>query len=407
MEVNGNNFKKGIMLGICVGIAWGLDGVLMGRVGLNRIFSDSAYALSLGISQFSFDFSPLVTAFFHEGFCFVWVALILIFKKQFKHVFYLLFKTKKGGKQVRFVLFSLICLGGLGSCMDKNVEVNLPSYVASDPNVEVVFTDYSPLEGAVRTNMFINGSNFGTDPSLIRVVVGGKEAKVVSSSGTQIYCIVPSRADGGFVQVDILNKDKSLNATYTFEQKFSYQYNVVVGTLCGVVDSEGNTSITDGNFDKAGTQTPLAMYYDESSGERCIYFFENEHSLRKIYLDKDSIATVITNGAAGWSSAPSGLGWSVGRDTMFVNCPQGNVERAGAYYLLRKENFKNSYPALNGDDFNTLFTHPIDGTIFLCRGRDATLHKAVWNEKTQMWDPKQIAKMGRSGWFQCVTFHPS
>ena len=196
------------------------------------------------------------------------------------------------------------------------MEVNLPSYVASDPNVEVVFTDYSPLEGAVRTNMFINGSNFGTDPSLIRVVVGGKEAKVVSSSGTQIYCIVPSRADGGFVQVDILNKDKSLNATYTFEQKFSYQYNVVVGTLCGVVDSEGNTSITDGNFDKAGTQTPLAMYYDESSGERCIYFFENEHSLRKIYLDKDSIATVITNGAAGWSSAPSGLGWSVGRDTM-------------------------------------------------------------------------------------------
>lgn len=162
-----------------------------------------------------------------------------------------LFKTKKGGKQVRFVLFSLICLGGLGSCMDKNVEVNLPSYVASDPNVEVVFTDYSPLEGAVRTNMFINGSNFGTDPSLIRVVVGGKEAKVVSSSGTQIYCIVPSRADGGSVQVDILNKDKSLNATYTFDQKFSYQYNVVVGTLCGVVDSEGNTSITDGNFDKA------------------------------------------------------------------------------------------------------------------------------------------------------------
>lgn len=44
------------------------------------------------------------------------------------------------------------------------MEVNLPVYVASDPNVEVVFTDYYPLEGAVRTNMFINGSNFGTDP---------------------------------------------------------------------------------------------------------------------------------------------------------------------------------------------------------------------------------------------------
>lgn len=320
-----------------------------------------------------------------------------------------LFNNKKKRKQAGTVLFSLICLVGFGSCIDKNVEVNLPTYVASDPNVEVTFTDFSPLEGAVRTNMFITGSNFGTDPSLIRVNIGGKEAKVVRSSGTQIYCIVPPRADGGTVQVDILKQDKSVATTYTFEQTFTYEYNIAVGTLCGVVDSEGHSSITDGNFQKAGTQTPLAMYYDydKESGERSIYFFENEHSLRKVYLDKDSIATVITNGAAGWSSAPSGLGWSVSRDTMFVNCPQGNPESAGAYFLLRKEGFKNSYPALNGDDFNTLFTHPKDGTIFLCRGRDATLHKAVWNEKSQMWDPVQIAKMGPSGWFQCVTFHPS
>ena len=93
-----------------------------------------------------------------------------------------------------------------------------------------------------------------------------------------------------------------------------------------------------------------------------------------------------------------------GQDTMFVNCPQGNVERAGAYYLLRKENFKNSYPALNGDDFNTLFTHPIDGTIFLCRGRDATLHKAVWNEKTQMWDRSRLPRWDQAAGFNVLLF---
>ena len=96
MEVNWNNFKKGIMLGILVGIAWGLDGVLMGRVGMSKIFTDASYALAQGVSQISFDFSPLVTAFFHESFCFVWVALFLLMRKQLKHVFYLLFKTKKG-----------------------------------------------------------------------------------------------------------------------------------------------------------------------------------------------------------------------------------------------------------------------------------------------------------------------
>ena len=46
--------RKGLLLGILVGIAWGLDGVLMGRLGLNSIFTDSAYAFSKGISEKSF-----------------------------------------------------------------------------------------------------------------------------------------------------------------------------------------------------------------------------------------------------------------------------------------------------------------------------------------------------------------
>ncbi len=94
--MDNKKFRKGLMFGILVGLAWGLDGVLMGRVGGDSIFTDKLFALSQGVSQISFEFSPLVTAFFHESFCFVWVALFLIFKKQLKHVFYLLFKTKKG-----------------------------------------------------------------------------------------------------------------------------------------------------------------------------------------------------------------------------------------------------------------------------------------------------------------------
>lgn len=96
MNVRKDQFQKGLMFGILVGIAWGLDGVLMGRVGANPIFTDQALALSKGVSETSFAFSPLVTAFFHEGFCFFWVALFLLFHKQLKHVFYLLLHTKKG-----------------------------------------------------------------------------------------------------------------------------------------------------------------------------------------------------------------------------------------------------------------------------------------------------------------------
>ncbi len=96
MEINGRQKQKGILLGVLVGIVWGLDGVLMGRTGLHSIFTDWSYAASQGISQLSFEFSPLVTAFFHESFCFVWVALFLMCTRQFRQIFNILLHTKKG-----------------------------------------------------------------------------------------------------------------------------------------------------------------------------------------------------------------------------------------------------------------------------------------------------------------------
>ena len=96
MDNEQRKLKKGLLFGVLVGIAWGLDGTLMGRTGLNELFQNEAYALSTGVSSLSFSYSPLVTAFFHESFCFIWVALVLIFRKQLKQVFYLLFHTKKG-----------------------------------------------------------------------------------------------------------------------------------------------------------------------------------------------------------------------------------------------------------------------------------------------------------------------
>ena len=70
MDTDKKKFRKGILLGILVGIAMGLDGVLMGKIGTNSIFVDLSYALSKGISEKSFLFSPLVTAFFMKVFAF-------------------------------------------------------------------------------------------------------------------------------------------------------------------------------------------------------------------------------------------------------------------------------------------------------------------------------------------------
>ena len=91
-----NNYLKGILLGVMVGIFWGLDGVLIGQAGTAPILSQLDTALAAGISETAFNFSPLVTAFFQEGFCFFWVAAVLLLHKQLKQAFHILLHTKKG-----------------------------------------------------------------------------------------------------------------------------------------------------------------------------------------------------------------------------------------------------------------------------------------------------------------------
>lgn len=76
------NLKKGLFFGSLVGLAWGLDTVLMGLVGNNTILKTAAS-------------STLVSAFLHDGFCFFWLLIVALFRKELLGVFKLL-KTKKG-----------------------------------------------------------------------------------------------------------------------------------------------------------------------------------------------------------------------------------------------------------------------------------------------------------------------
>lgn len=91
-----NNYTKGILLGVLIGLLWGLDSILMEKVGSAPFLTNLEVATAAGISETTFRFSPLVTAFFHESFCFLWVALVLLMSKQLRHTFYILFHSKRG-----------------------------------------------------------------------------------------------------------------------------------------------------------------------------------------------------------------------------------------------------------------------------------------------------------------------
>src|SRR5690606_15433429 len=56
-----------------------------------------------------------------------------------------------------------------------------------DPSRPVDVTGFLPKEGGSGSNLVIYGDNFGKDLSRIKVVIGGKQAKVVNVKGWSCY----------------------------------------------------------------------------------------------------------------------------------------------------------------------------------------------------------------------------
>lgn len=314
-----------------------------------------------------------------------------------------------GLKQFTLGLFSIFCLSGLIGCQDEGTTYGAFKGTPSDPNRPVVFTDFTPTEGTVRTRMFINGENFGTDISLIDIIVGGQKAKVIHSSGKQIYCMVPARASGGFVEVIVKNEDGSERIKHTFEQTFTYHFNEMVGTLWGKVDENGLSSVKDGSFDIAETIEPRLALFDNKDGRREIYFCEGQQTIRKMNLETEEVTTVLKSGSVDWKSINT-MCWSKDKDTLFVNNVVTTDDAPGVYYFLRNENFQIPHDCVIMKNVNCVFVNdadPDDWGIYLISKDKSMLYKAIYNEKTGLWDPYELHSFGNSGqWYESAVFHP-
>ena len=82
----------------------------------------------------------------------------------------------------------LACCLLLIGCKDDKVDPD-----QYDPSQPVVFTDFNPKEGGMRTRLYIEGSNFGSDPTKIHITIGGEKTKTIGADGKNIYCMVPPR----------------------------------------------------------------------------------------------------------------------------------------------------------------------------------------------------------------------
>ncbi|MDU1890826.1 MAG: IPT/TIG domain-containing protein [Dysgonomonas sp.] len=268
-------------------------------------------------------------------------------------------------------LISLIL--GIISCKDD--KDGPPTY---NPTVPVEVTSFFPEEGSSGSQLLIHGVNFGTDTTQVKVTVNDKRAVLISVSGTSIYCLVPPQAGNGTIKVEVGTGDQIQQGIS--QKEFEYIPNLVVKTLAGWVDRDGNSSIIDGSFEEAQFETPYWMVPDKDGDN--IYLIEQERGLRVISLKERKVTTLFRTGNG--MEKPRSMAFSPDYEKLYIFNDQDKDDGIGVVVAHRKDNFKTweilarSGSCCGGD------CNPVTGDLFFNRWNGGEYYK--WNFETSVKD---------------------
>ncbi len=201
-------------------------------------------------------------------------------------------------------------LAGLAtlSCSESSTTaedyVGVQSSDPFDPSKDITINDFTPEKGSVGQQIFIHGSNFGNDPKMVKVLIGKKEAVVVSVKSNSIYCYLPGAAynviEGNrlFADIEVKIEDKEAKAANRFE----YERKMVVGKLCGKsYDKEADAVWIDGSFeDCSGFKNDGVMQFSPYNHDQLFVVYDQEphfgtvaHGIQLIDLKEQTVKTIL------------------------------------------------------------------------------------------------------------------
>jgi len=244
------------------------------------------------------------------------------------------------------------------SCKDDKTESN-----EFDPGKAVIISDFSPKEGGQNTRLILSGSNFGTDPSRIKITIGGVEAKIVGTTGTEIYCVVPNKAFEGSIIMSILSEDGEELKRVELDEKFIYNKKMVVSTLLGEKDEKGNYKVKDGPFDDCGGIERCSWLSFDPKNPKHLYFTADGNSFRLIDLEKDSLKTMFGNGHSGMNRMRS-ITWTLSGDSMIIATDRSSDGSQSNSVLTREQGFKDVNVLTQTKNCNGSAIHPANGELY-------------------------------------------
>ena len=200
---------------------------------------------------------------------------------------YLFRRTKMKNTFLILFLFGIIApFLFISSCKDE--ENGKKEY---DPNKPIVLTKFSPDSGRISEMVLLDGENFGTDPSKIKVFFNSKEAAVVNSTGSTILALVPRLpGDTCILSVEIDGKRKE------YVEDFYYKVAASVTTIAGNGNSPGDNPDYSVGLDKI-LLVPVYIGIDKDFN---IFVSLGNDNLLRLNIAENS-ATVVATGAQGYN----------------------------------------------------------------------------------------------------------
>lgn len=236
--------------------------------------------------------------------------------------------------------------------------------VAYDPGKPVSVTGFLPKGGGAGSNLVVYGDNFGNDVSRIKVMIGGKIAKTVSVKGNALYCIVPSEAFDGDVNVYILDEagEEEL-AGGEAPEVFAYERKWVVSDLVGKYYEVGTQfEEKEGPFDDCGAFKNMIWFTFDPKNPNQFYIAAESSNARVVDLETRYVSYFRTPG--------------IGRKTVILWRPDGDRDlltaenhasdtRNAFYTFSRSSNFTQSQ-VINqvARGVNGAAVHPINGELY-------------------------------------------
>lgn len=143
-------------------------------------------------------------------------------------------------------------------------------------------SEITPLKGEKNSLVTINGHNFGTDSTQIKIYFNEKQAEILSVTNEKIETKVPRKANTGNLKV-IINETELSGGVFTY--KIAHFELPISGTVCHI---SGISAVSPGDtltFDYESNFETLDVEWEILSGSMSIIKINKEFATFKIEDD--------------------------------------------------------------------------------------------------------------------------